>query len=30
LQTAWDRWNAELAAPRWPATLKGKAFHAEP
>jgi arylsulfatase A-like enzyme len=25
LQAAWDRWNAELPAPRWPATLGGKA-----
>src|SRR5207244_3330628 len=23
LQVAWDRWNASLVAPRWPATLKG-------
>lgn len=26
LQAAWDRWNSELMPPRWPATLKGKAF----
>lgn len=30
LQTAWDRWNAELASPRWPATLKGKPLVLEP
>ena len=26
MQADWDRWNATLAAPRWPATLRGKAF----
>ncbi len=30
LQAAWDRWNAELSPPRWPATLKGKKFAVEP
>jgi arylsulfatase A-like enzyme len=30
LQTAWNRWNAELASPRWPATLKGKPIVLEP
>jgi arylsulfatase A-like enzyme len=24
LQSAWDRWNATLPQPRWPATLKGQ------
>ncbi len=24
LQTLWDRWNRQLAAPRWPATVGGK------
>ena len=26
LQAAWDKWNAELMPPRWPATLKGKLY----
>jgi arylsulfatase A-like enzyme len=26
LQADWDRWNAELAKPRWPATLRGAVF----
>jgi arylsulfatase A-like enzyme len=26
MQADWDRWSASLAQPRWPATLKGKAF----
>ena len=30
LQAAWDKWNAELMKPRWPATLKGKAVDIEP
>jgi arylsulfatase A-like enzyme len=30
LQAAWDRWNSELAPPRWPATLKGKEFKPRP
>jgi hypothetical protein len=24
LQADWERWNAELADPRWPATFQGK------
>lgn len=30
LQAAWDKWNATLMKPRWPATLKGKVFPGEP
>lgn len=30
LQTAWDKWNATLMKPRWPATLKGKVFPGNP
>jgi arylsulfatase A-like enzyme len=30
LQEAWDRWNAGLSEPRWPATLKGKALPMKP
>jgi arylsulfatase A-like enzyme len=26
LQAQWDRWNADLPAPAWPATLRGKVF----
>jgi arylsulfatase A-like enzyme len=26
LQAQWDRWNAELPEPAWPATLRGKVF----
>jgi arylsulfatase A-like enzyme len=26
MQLAWDRWNSQLAAPRWPATLRGAIF----
>ena len=26
LQGEWERWNAELPKPRWPATLQGKVF----
>jgi hypothetical protein len=26
LQAQWDRWNAELPPPAWPATLRGKVF----
>ncbi|MSU80627.1 MAG: sulfatase [Gemmataceae bacterium] len=26
MQRAWDRWNADLAQPRWPATFKGAIF----
>jgi hypothetical protein len=26
LQAMWDKWNATLRPPRWPATLKGKVF----
>jgi arylsulfatase A-like enzyme len=26
LQAEWDRWNAEMAKPRWPATLRGAVF----
>jgi arylsulfatase A-like enzyme len=26
MQQAWERWNAGLAAPRWPATLRGAPF----
>lgn len=26
LQAMWDKWNATLQPPRWPATLKGKVF----
>ncbi len=26
LQADWNEWNAELMAPRWPATLKGKLY----
>lgn len=30
LQTAWNEWNAQLAPPRWPATIKGKIFQTGP
>jgi arylsulfatase A-like enzyme len=30
LQAAWDKWNAELAAPRWPATAGGRAIQIRP
>jgi arylsulfatase A-like enzyme len=30
LQAAWDAWNEQLPAPRWPATLKGKKFYTGP
>jgi len=26
MQAEWDRWNAEMIAPRWPATFKGAVF----
>lgn len=26
LQADWERWNATLVAPRWPATFKGLPF----
>ena len=26
MQSEWDRWNAELMTPRWPATFKGQPF----
>lgn len=28
LQAIWNRWNSELMAPRWPATLRGAPFKA--
>jgi arylsulfatase A-like enzyme len=30
LQAAWDKWNAAMMPPKWPATLKGKVFPGEP
>jgi len=30
LRAAWQRWNAELTAPRWPATVMGKAVPMKP
>ena len=30
LQAAWDKWNAGLVGPRWPATLKGKTLPMKP
>src|SRR5262249_42345862 len=26
MQAEWDRWNADLMMPRWPATFKGELF----
>lgn len=30
LQSAWNQWNSQLMAPRWPPSLKGKAYPVEP
>jgi arylsulfatase A-like enzyme len=30
LRAAWQRWNSELAAPRWPATVGGKVVPMKP